>query len=112
MSPPDLLQAYRNLPDINDADADLISDCGVPVRKRVKRIEPIRTTGRDILPTSTLLELLDLRVRPGLTDDEFGRLFVRCGCGLILTHQAFHQHSCSKEVIDLTSEGTDSTGDE
>jgi hypothetical protein len=80
------------------------------VRKKVKHNEPIRIVGRRSV--SNLLELLDSRVRPGVTDEEFGILFVRCECGLILTRRAFHQHSCSKEVIDLSGENTDPTGDD
>jgi hypothetical protein len=80
------------------------------VRKKIKRHAPIRITGRRA--TSTLLELLDSRVRPGVTDDEFQALFVRCECGLILTRRAFRDHNCSKEVIDLTGEDTDPVGDD
>jgi len=43
---------------------------------------------------------------------EFGSLFVRCECGLILTRQAFGQHGCSKEVLDLTGDNTDTTGND
>jgi hypothetical protein len=101
---------YRNLPDINDANSDLISNRDAPVRKKAKHFEPIRVAGRRSI--SNLLELLDSRVRPGLTGDEFGHLFVRCECGLILTRRAFRGHGCSKEVIDLTGEDTDPAGDD
>jgi len=101
---------YRNLPDINDADADLVSNRDAPVRKKAKRIEPIRIAGWR--STSNLLELLDSRVRPGLRDDEFRHLFVHCECGLILTRRAFREHGCSKEVIDLTGKDTDLAGDD
>jgi len=80
------------------------------VRKKVKRMVPIRANGRS--STTTLLELLDSRVRPGVTDDEFRNLFVRCECGLILTSRAFSQHACSKEILDLTGGDTDPTGDD
>ena len=106
----DLSYAYQNLPDINDADAELISNWHAPVHKKAKRIEPIRIGGRR--STSNLLELLDSRVRPGVTGAEFGNLFVRCECELILTRRAFRQHRCSKEVIDLTGEDTEPTGDD
>lgn len=81
------------------------------MRKKIKRAEPLRFIGRQV--TSTLLELLDSRVRPGVTDDEFQRLFARCECGLISTKRAFRDHSCTKEVIDLTSAAgdTDSAGE-
>lgn len=80
------------------------------MRKLAKYIRPIRIPGRK--STSTLLELLDSRVRPGVTEQEFGNLFARCECGLILTCRAFHVHRCSKEVVDLTGEDTDPAGDE
>ena len=80
------------------------------MRKLAKCIRPIRIPGRK--PTSTLLELLDSRVRPGVTEKEFGNLFVRCECGLILTRRAFREHGCPKEVVDLTGEDTDPAGDD
>jgi len=51
-------------------------------------------------------------VRPGVTGAEFRNLFVRCECELILTRRAFRQHRCSKEIIDLTGEDTEPTGDD
>jgi hypothetical protein len=47
-----------------------------------------------------------------VTDAEFRNLFVRCECKLILTRRAFRQHKCSKEIIDLTGEDTEPTGDD
>ena len=80
------------------------------MHKKVKHIEPICITGwRSI---SNLLELLDSRVRPGVTGAEFESLFVHCECGLILTCQAFRQYGCFKEVIDLTGKHTDPTGND
>jgi hypothetical protein len=55
-----------------------------------------------------LLELLDSRVRPGITEVEFKHLFVKCACGNFFTKRACREHTCSKEVIDLT--GDDLTG--
>jgi hypothetical protein len=53
---------------------------------------------------STLLALLDVRLLPGVTESEFGRLFVKCDCGLITTQRAFERHTCLHEVIDLTGD--------
>jgi hypothetical protein len=69
-----------------------------------------RTEGRRSI--STLLELLDSRVRPGVKADEFRRLFVRCDCGYIVTRRAYRNHACAGEsmepakndVIDLTGD--------
>jgi hypothetical protein len=44
---------------------------------------------------SNLLELLDAHVRPGVTEDEFKTLFVKCECQLILTHRAHKRHVCN-----------------
>jgi hypothetical protein len=80
-----------------------------PVRTTPSRIQaPIRLAGRRV--TSNLLELLDSRVRPGITEDEFKHLFVQCSCGNFFTKRACREHACLKEVIDLT--GDDVTGDE
>jgi hypothetical protein len=61
---------------------------------------------------SNLLELLDSRVRPGVTEAEFRTLFVKCDCGYLFTRRAFKDHACAgasinltqEEVIDLTAE--------
>ena len=80
------------------------------MRKKARHIEPIHIAGRRSV--SNLLELLDSCVRAGVMSAEFGSLFVRCECGLILTRQAFGQHGCSKEVLDLTGDNTDTTGND
>jgi hypothetical protein len=54
--------------------------------------------------TSTLLELLDSHVRPGVTEAEFRKLFVQCKCEYFFTKRAYRGHACSKAVIDLTEE--------
>jgi hypothetical protein len=66
---------------------------------------PVRVAGRRSV--SNLLELLDSRVRPGVTEDEFGVLFVKCECGYILTKRAFKDHACAREVIDLADDNVD-----
>jgi hypothetical protein len=54
--------------------------------------------------TSDMLERLDSKVQPGITEAEFQNLFVRCECGLFTTRRAFGLHDCRNEVIDLTGE--------
>jgi len=100
----------RCSPDINDLNADLISNRNAPVRKKAKFIKPLRIGGRRSI--SALMELLDSRVRPGVTRAEFKDLFVRCECGLILTRRSFWQHKCPKEIIDLTGEDTEPVSDD
>jgi hypothetical protein len=56
-----------------------------------------------------LLNLLDSRVRPGVTKVEFRRLFVKCDCGYIMTRRALGDHACGEGEIervqmDLTEE--------
>ena len=51
-----------------------------------------------------LLEQLDARVRPGIPDSEFLKLFVRCECGLVVTRRAFGEHKCRAAIIDLTED--------
>lgn len=104
-----LCKAYGDSPDINDADADLISNRAAPAPKKHKAMKPIRINGQRSI--STLLESLESRVRPGVTDVEFKDLFVRCECGLILTSRAFCQHVC-QELVDVTGNGTDYAGDD
>jgi hypothetical protein len=53
---------------------------------------------------SNLLERLDSRVHPGLTEAEFRELIVRCECGLFTTRRSFSSHACRNEVIDLTED--------
>jgi hypothetical protein len=56
------------------------------------RTVPAPVNGRNSV--SNLLELLDARVRPGVTQDEFKSLFVKCDCRLILTRRAYRRHVC------------------
>lgn len=58
---------------------------------------------------SGLLELLDSRVNPGITEDQFKYLFVRCICGEFFTRRAHRDHACSSQVIDLTDDVIDLT---
>jgi hypothetical protein len=89
--------------DIND----FIPQVPAPIRRTSTPIKPVRIEGRRNV--SNLLELLDSRVRPGVTEIEFRRLFVKCECGLILTKRAFNDHACSREVVDLTDDIIDLT---
>lgn len=63
---------------------------------------------------SNLLELLDSRVRPGITAKEFKYLFVQCACGEFFTRRAHRDHACSSQVLDLTGDVPviDLTGDD
>jgi hypothetical protein len=49
---------------------------------------------------------LDSMDRPGLTEEEFLGLFVKCdACALITTHLMFHKHHCGPQTgddLDLT----------
>lgn len=57
------------------------------------RTVPAPVNGRNSV--SNLLELLDARVRPGVTEGEFKSLFVKCDhCRLILTRRAYRRHVC------------------
>ena len=89
--------------DIND----FILQVPAPIHRTSTPIKPVRIEGRRNV--SNLLELLDSRVRPGVTEIEFRRLFVKCECGLILTKRAFNDHVCSREVVDLTDDVIDLT---
>jgi hypothetical protein len=79
------------------------------VRKTPTRVSPIRIQGRR--GVSNLLELLDSRVRPGVTETEFRHLFVECACKHIFTRRAYRDHACAKEVIDLTGDEMELTED-
>jgi len=60
-----------------------------------------------------LLNLLDSRVRHGVMEDEFHRLFVRCDCGYVFTRRAANHHACAWERIELAkNEVIDLTGEE
>lgn len=51
-----------------------------------------------------LLEKLDARVQPGVTQAELKSIIAMCECGLISTRRAFDDHNCQNEVIDLTGD--------
>ena len=69
-----------------------------------------RRTGRK--GQSGLLELLDSRISPGITKEEFKYLFIQCACGEFFTRQAHRDHACSSQVHDLTKDVIDLTKDE
>jgi hypothetical protein len=69
----------------------------------------------DTIPA--LLLKLDAPVGAGLSDLEFMKLFVKCGCGLLMTRRSFEGHTCAVpaigvqppvNVIDLTSDSDES----
>jgi len=44
---------------------------------------------------------LDCMDRPGLTENEFMGLFIKCDmCALITTHLMFHHHHCDPQTAD------------
>jgi hypothetical protein len=62
--------------------------------------------------TSELLALLDSRLRPGIPKALFRGLFVVCAaCSHYCTKRVFKHHVCAREVIDLTEEVIDLTGE-
>lgn len=67
----------------------------------------IPTYSRPVNYISNRLARLNSLVKPGLSEDDFRRLFAKCRCGLIMTRHVFGAHSCAAttpEVIDLTSD--------
>ena len=44
-------------------------------------------------------------MRPGITEVEFKQLFVQCSCGNFFMKRTCREHTCLKEVIDLTGGG-------
>jgi len=51
---------------------------------------------------------LELKEKPGLTEEQFLGLFVKCdACGLIATHHMFHKHYCRRDESGYES-GSDS----
>ena len=69
-----------------------------------------RRTGRK--GQSGLLELLDSRISPGITKEEFKYLFIQCACGEFFTRQAHRDHAFPSQVHDLTKDVIDLTKDE
>ena len=55
------------------------------------------------------LTKLECSEKPGLTEEQFLGLFVKCdACGLITTHLLFHQHYCRPQrAADSSSEPSD-----
>jgi hypothetical protein len=52
-----------------------------------------------------LLMALDSWLRPGLTEAQFGKLFAKCACGLIMTRRAFGSHECLEKSASANCEG-------
>ena len=78
----------------------------------VREALPVQAVAHQGSRSSALIKLLQLDspVRPGLTETDFGALFVRCICGLIMTRRASRVHYCvrhEEEVIDLTTVTSD-----
>lgn len=84
----------------------------MPALHRAQRTHVMVLRGRGRGGQSSLLELLDSRVRPGITENEFKYLFVRCACGEFFTRRAHGDHACASRVIDLTDDVIDLTGDD
>jgi hypothetical protein len=72
-----------------DSDAD---DCIMNVNV-LDYIPDIHNMHRGV---TLLLNLLDSYVSPGITEEEFHLLFVKCDCGYILTRRAFKDHICAE----------------
>jgi hypothetical protein len=59
-------------------------------------------------PKTTLDQMLclDSLIQPGLLETDFKKLFVKCGCGLIMTKRCFNLHKCWRisqpAILDLT----------
>jgi len=82
-------QLTTNTTDVGVAD---IVDLPAPAGSRSS------TTRR---PTdSELLRRLDSQVRPGITDTEFQKLFIKCECGLVTTQRSFEEHECIIDISD------------
>lgn len=68
---------------------------------------PHRHRRRSLTPLLLLLQL-DSAVHPGITTSAFRSLFIRCGCGLIMTRGSFRVHHCTndrsveRDVIEIT----------
>jgi hypothetical protein len=52
---------------------------------------------RPLHKTDELLRKLDARECPGLSEQDFLRLFCRCVCGYYMTRRAFKDHDCMDE---------------
>jgi len=68
-------------------------------------------------PFDQLLRL-DSLARPGLSELEFRKLFVKCRCGKVTTSRVFKEHICAivsdgpdPDILDLTVSSEDSDGD-
>jgi hypothetical protein len=83
---------------------DLVANRAAPAPPMLARINNHKGT-------SELLALLDSRVQPGIPKALFRRLFVVCACGHYCTKRVFKHHVCAMEVIDLTEEVIDLTGE-
>jgi hypothetical protein len=45
-----------------------------------------------------LFAKLDSLERPGISEGDFMKLFVKCDCGYVVTHRSFRFHECANEV--------------
>ena len=48
-----------------------------------------------------LFELLDARVKPGITAAQFKALFTECECSMVTAHCTFAMHEC---ILDLSTD--------
>ncbi|KZP09585.1 hypothetical protein FIBSPDRAFT_963878 [Athelia psychrophila] len=55
---------------------------------------------------------LDSSERPGLTMDQFYRVFTICKCDRIMTRRAFGRHLCKHIVVDLTATDSEDSDEE
>ena len=64
-----------------------------------------RSLNRGQKTSGELFELLDARVKPGITAAQFKALFTECECGMVTTRRAFAMHECILDVsTDVGSE--------
>ena len=52
------------------------------------------------LTQGELLERLDSKTSPGITNTQLQRLLARCECGMITTRRAFRSHVCIIDISD------------
>lgn len=65
-------------------------------------------------PQPAIFDLLklDSSDRPGLTTDQFYKVFTICKCDTIMTRRAFRRHLCKYIVIDLTESDSEDSDEE
>ena len=77
---------------------NLVAQCPAPKQSRLTCEDRNRVA---------LFEKLNAQVTPGITSEQFQKLFNQCECSIIRTERAFVLHICS-EIIDLTEEASGS----